>query len=391
MEKERVSLVACGSYERERVQEAVARALSLLGGAESIVEPGKSLFIKSNVVYAAAPDSGIVTNPEVVRAVVREFKKVTRDITIGDSPGGPFSATMLKRIYEKTGLADVARDTGTELGFDTRVSEVSFPQGGVIKRLSLCRAMVEADFLVSVAKFKSHRFMNVTGPIKNLYGAVPGTTKLAYHSRFQGEREFADVVVDIHLAAAADFHVLDAIDVIDGDGSRKGSIRNMGMLVAGRNAFALESLTLELAGLEPSDSKPLEAAIRRGVCQGGMEWFEVLGDDVEALRSCGFRLPSENLFSEHSLAVISGRLSRVYAATPRPVPGACTRCGKCAEICPRGAISMGRKVAEVNLRKCIRCFCCDELCEFRAIGIRRPLLGRIFRRSQDYASGEPGI
>ncbi|MBN2028305.1 MAG: DUF362 domain-containing protein [Actinobacteria bacterium] len=380
MREEKVSLVACDSYGREPVGEAVAEALDLLGGVESITGPGQSVFIKPNAVFAAAPDSGIVTNPEVVRAVIAEFQKVTDDVTLGDSPGGPFNQTMLKRVYEKTGLADVARDSGAKLCFDTRALDISFPQGKVIKRLTLCRSMVEADCLVSVAKFKSHRFMNVTGPIKNLYGAIPGTTKLAYHSRFDGELGFADLVVDVHLAAAADFHVLDAIDVIDGDGSRKGTLRKMGVLAAGENAFALESLILGVAGLEPSDSKPLHAAMRRGVCPTGSDWYEVLGDGVESPCDGDFELPSENLFSERALALLSGRLTRLIAATPHPLPGVCTRCGKCAEVCPRGAISMGRRAAEVDLRKCIRCFCCDELCEFKAIGIRRPLLGRLLGR-----------
>jgi uncharacterized protein (DUF362 family)/Pyruvate/2-oxoacid:ferredoxin oxidoreductase delta subunit len=383
MDKERVSLVACDGYGREQVRRAVACMLELLGGVEGIAPPGQSVFIKSNAVYGAAPDSGIVTNPEVVHAVVREFQKITRDITIGDSPGGPFNAPLLRRVYEKTGLAEIARDTGAKLGLDTRPVEISFPQGKAVKRLTLCRSMIEADCLVSVAKFKSHRYMNVTGPIKNLYGAVPGTTKLAYHSRFPDEREFADLMVDIHLAAAADFHVVDAVDVIDGDGSRKGSIRKMGALAAGRNAFALESLLMELAGLEPSDSKPLEAAIGRGLCERGTGWVEVIGDSIEELRMPGFHLPSENLFSEHNLALITGRFSRLFAVTPRPVPGVCTCCGKCVEVCPRGAISVGKEVAEVDLRKCIRCFCCDELCEFKAIGLKRPLLGRMLKRSPD--------
>jgi len=379
LREEKVSLVACGSYGRESVHRAVTEAFELLGGVERIARPGRPVFIKSNAVFAAAPDSGVVTNPEVIRAVIGEFRKVTDDVIIGDSPGGPFNQTMLKRVYEKTGLADAAHDTGARLCFDTRAVDISFPQGKVVKRLTLCRSMVEADCLVSVSKFKSHRFMNVTGPIKNLYGAIPGTTKLAYHSRFDAELGFADLVVDVHLAAAADFHVLDAIDVIDGDGSRKGTLRKMGVLAAGENAFALESLILGVAGLEPTDSKPLHAAIRRGICPPGSGWYEVLGDGVES--SCGgdFELPSENLFSERALALLSGRLSRLITATPHPLPGVCTCCGKCAEVCPRGAISMGRKAAVVDLRKCIRCFCCDELCEFKAIGIRRPLLARLFR------------
>src|SRR4030042_2332839 len=110
-----VSLIACDDYERENMESAVARALALLGGVESVAAPGSPVFIKSNAVFGAAPDSGIVTNPEVVRAVVREFQKVTDDVTVGDSPGGPFNQAMLKRVYEKTGLAGAARGTGARL------------------------------------------------------------------------------------------------------------------------------------------------------------------------------------------------------------------------------------------------------------------------------------
>ncbi len=383
MQDETVSLVACDGYRREPVERAVARALELLGGVESIVEPGRSVFIKTNIVFAAAPETGIVTHPAVVRAVVREFMKVTHDVTVGDSPGGPFNQTLLKRAYEKSGLAEVARDTGAKLGYDTATVDVSLPGGGVIKRVTLCRSMVEADCLVSVSKFKTHRFMNVTGPVKNLYGAVPGTTKLAYHSSFDGMREFADLIVDVHLAAAPDFHVLDAIDTLEGEGMSNGTIKRMGVLAAGRNAFALEALIMELAGLAPEVSKPLEAAMRRGVCPPGSGWFKVVGESVDSFDVAGFKLPSENLFKERTFALIMGRFNRLHTVTPEPRPGTCTRCGRCAEICPRGAITMGKVAAIVDPRKCIRCFCCDEFCEFKAIGTRRPWPSRLLRRSRE--------
>jgi len=94
-----------------------------------------------------------------------------------------------------------------------------------------------------------------------------------------------------------------------------------------------------------------------------------------------FRLPSVNVFSERIPVLITERFSRFLSVTPESLPGKCTLCGRCEQICPRGAITMGGVVAEVDLKKCIRCFCCDELCEYQAIGIRKPLLVRIVRRS----------
>ncbi|MHB8896882.1 MAG: DUF362 domain-containing protein [Candidatus Geothermincolia bacterium] len=376
-----VSLAECEDYERATVEENVARVFDLLGGAGSIAGNGASVFVKVNNVIAAGPETGIVTHPEVARAVIEQFKRAGARVAVGDSPGGPFTPGLLKRVYEKTGIAGVARETGVELALDTGTVDVPFPQGASIKRISMCRAMMEADCLVSVSKFKTHRYMNVTGPIKNLYGAVPGTTKFVYHSRFDDDVEFANLIVDVHLAAKPAFHVLDAVEVTEGEGSRHGTIRKMRCLAASRDAFALESLVMHLAGLDASCNKVLSAAVARGLCAGTLEGVEVLGADPAGLILSDFVLPEKNFFSEKVPAVITERLSRLVAATPEPVAESCTLCGRCVDFCPRGAMSLGVDVAVVDARKCIRCFCCDELCEQQAIEISRPLLARMLKRN----------
>ena len=375
-----MALVRCEGYSRGSVEERVNRALEMLGAPGDLAGRGDRVFVKVNNVIAAAPDSGVVTHPEVARSVALAFKRAGARVILGDSPGGPFTPGMLKRVYDRTGISAAAADAGVELGLDTATVEVSFPEGKVLKRISMCRSMVEADCLVSVSKFKSHRYLNVTGPIKNLYGTVPGTTKFVYHSRFEDEVEFADLVVDVHLAARPAFHVLDAVEVTEGEGSRHGTLRKMGCLAASRDAFSLESLAVCIAGLEASDDRVLSAAVRRGLCSGDIGSVEVLGEDPGALKLSGFVLPGRNFFSERVPALVAGRLSRLVAATPAPVEGECTLCGRCVEFCPRGAMTLGGRAAVVDTRRCIRCFCCDELCEQQAIEVRKPLLARLLRR-----------
>ena len=81
---------------------------------------------------------------------------------------------------------------------------------------------------------------------------------------------------------------------------------------------------------------------------------------------------------------------------PRPVidPLLCTACGTCVHVCPvnpkavsfrpgRPAVAgpSGHGEPPVhNYSLCIRCYCCQEMCPEHAIGIARPLLGRILHR-----------
>lgn len=376
MSSAKVSLAGCRGYGRDEVRRAVASVMTPGGGAGVAGSPGDTVFVKANNVIAADPDSGVVTHPEVVRAVIEELKGWAGRILVGDSPGGPFTPAMLKRVFGRTGLADVARETGVELSLDTSTVEVPLPEGRMVKRLTLCRSMVEADSLVSVSKFKSHRYMNVTGPVKNLYGAVPGMTKFVYHSRFEDERDFAELVVDVHLASRPSFHVVDAVEVMQGEGARNGVRRPMSVIAASENAFALESLLLDIAGLEPGDSRPLAAAIARGLCPREPGWFDVTGDEPARFALSDFELPARNFFSERMTARLTGRLTRRFLPVPGARPDVCTGCGECVRICPRDAMSVRGGVAHADPRSCIRCFCCQELCERGAIvPVRRWLPG----------------
>ena len=374
-----VAITGCRSYDRGLVEENVARLFELQGGPEAFVSPGQSVFIKVNGVIGAAPEKGITTHPEVVRAVVRQFQKVTDLITIGDSPGGPFTPVYLKRVYEKCGFAEVARETGAELGFDTSTALVTVPAGKALKSISIAKAMSDADCLVSVSKFKTHMFLNITVAIKNLFGSVPGANKFLYHSRFTRDADFADLIVDVLLASAPDLHVVDAVVGMDGNGPRAGGLIDLGFLAAGRDAFAVDTVMMELIGIDAKANKPLAAAMRRGLCTGKVAEIDVLGDRVEDLAYSGFRLPTKKDISEHVPQLIMKQFGEHVALRPAPVAGKCTACSKCVDICPAKAMTIEGGVARVDLKKCQRCYCCHELCEFDAIELERPLLMKMLR------------
>lgn len=368
-----VALKKCASYDRATVERAVDDLFSLLGGPGAFVSAGQSVFLKVNALIGAAPEKGITTHPEVVRAVARRFREVTDDVTVGDSPGGPFSVPYLKRVYEKCGFAEVARQTGASLGLDTSVAQVPLPDGRALKTLTICGAMEGADCLVSISKFKTHMFLNISGAIKNLFGAVPGGSKITYHSRFPADTAFADLIVDAMVASAPDLNIVDAVVGMDGNGPRAGNLIDMNLIAAGRDAVSVDTAMMEVIGVDLDRNKPLAAALARGL---GTKKPELLGDDLRSVSCRGFRLPDKKDVSERAPDFLMRAFGNRLALMPEPRAGKCVGCGKCAEACPVRAISVSEGLAVVDRRTCARCYCCHELCEYDAIELAKPLLMR---------------
>jgi len=368
-----VALVACEDYERARVEAAVGRALELLGGVEEVVSPGQSVFLKVNALLAASPERHASTHPEVVRAIITALQGTAGSITVGDCPGGPASASRLRRVYEKCGFARVAEETGAVLNYDCAEVQVPLPEGVRLKSVTLSRAMVEADRLVSLSKLKTHVFMKVTAAIKNTYGTVPGMNKFSYHSVHSLDTDFADLVVDVCLASKPSFHLVDAIWGMEGDGAVWGDPRRFGFVAAGLDPFAVDAVMADLIGVDRRYNMPLAAAIDRGLAGPPPR---TLGDDPGRLSVTDLKLPSKKGAIPYLPGFVLGAYERWMTLRPWPDPGACTGCGMCAEICPGSAISMRDNVARVDLKKCVRCYCCYELCEHGALKLKKGLLTR---------------
>lgn len=351
--------------------------LELSGGAEDIVRPGERVYVKVNALVPVAPEKAVTTHPEVVRAVVRRLLEVTGDVVIGDSPGWSNSASFLRHLYERTGFADVARETGAALDYDTTAAQVPLADGRTLRSFSVCGGAAKADRIISISKFKTHMFMNISGAIKNMFGVVAGMNKFTYHSRFSRPDEFADLLVDVALARPADFHLVDSIVAMDGNGPRQGGLVRGGALACGRDPFAVDLLMMALAGHPARSNRPLAAAIDRGLCPPGLEGLSVRGDDPGSAVFEGFRLPCKRDVGGRIPEFVMSRVGKVFSPRPLPDPGLCDGCGRCVEVCPEDAMSISGRVVEIDRKKCINCYCCHELCENEAIGLSRPAMFRL--------------
>ena len=279
----------------------------------------------------------------------------------------------------------MADELGFHLNLSTGYSERPFPDGKVIKQFPIIDPATSADRIVSVSKAKTHILTLLTGATKNLFGLVPGLEKPIFHARFQEQERFADMLLDLHAHVRPHLHIVDGVLGMEGDGPTGGNPRQVGVILAGTNAVAVDHVLCRVLGIEPLDVPVIRAAVARGWLDEHGDDITLLGDPLELVRVTDFKKPSTYMgegkgIRERRLVLALYRLGKVYALRPRVILPRCIRCGKCSAICPAGAITIGEKGAVIDRSRCIRCYCCHEMCSEEAIVLERGIAGKVLQK-----------
>lgn len=373
-----LALVQCQDYDAGTVEATVRRAVDLVGGMERFIQPGQKVLVKPNLLRASEPDQAIVTHPSVVRAVVRLVQEAGGQVVIADNPVVlPVTQRGWQSLYERTGLAAVAHETGAELNTHIVPEQRAHPQGDLVRLVDTSSFLSDADVVISVPKLKTHGLMHFTGAVKNLFGTVPGTTKFGYHVKLHNVDLFAEMLLDLVSFVHPALTVMDAVVGMDGDGPSAGRRFPIGAILAGPDPVALDVAALDLVGQEPASVPTVAAAIRRGWTTGLAKDLSVLGDDPAVLRVSGFRMPAGGAMDVGRVPAPLRALGTRWLVANPFVTEKCTGCRLCVENCPVHAIGEVGGVASIVLGGCIRCYCCHELCPEQAIELRRPWLGRL--------------
>lgn len=372
----RVALEKVREYSRDEVRRGLERLLAHFGGMEAFVKPGERVLLKPNMLYAKPPEAAVTTNPEVVAAVIELVRKAGGTPLVGDSPG----VGKLSRVAEKSGILKVLEETGTELVEFMEPVEVSGE--GLFRRIELARPYLEADRVINLPKLKTHGMMTMTCSVKNLFGAVVGAAKAAWHLKAGEDRDmFARMLLEIYLLRKPDLNIVDAIVAMEGDGPGSGDPREVGLLIAGVNPVSLDVVAAEVLGIPKRLLYVERAAEKMGI--EGVDRASILpcGCPVEDARVADFRLPPVSDVQWGLPRFLTRRIRDLFTAYPCPVPHKCGLCGICRDACPPGVIEIRNGALRIDYRRCIRCFCCRELCPADALGIRE---GRILRTIKKY-------
>jgi uncharacterized protein (DUF362 family) len=256
-----VSLIRAKSYEREALRKSVETLLEPLGGMKAFVQPGQRVLLKPNLLTGSRPGKECTTRAELVYVVAAMVLELGAKPFLGDSPAfGSAKGVAIASGYQP--ILDELNIPIVEF-HGKRYQTVSEE----FNHLRLCKEAMEADVVINLPKVKSHVQLVLTLGVKNLFGCVPGKMKAWWHMEAgKDQNRFGGMLVETAKAINPDLTILDGIIGHEGNGPSGGEPRNLGILAASTNIFALDRAMVSVLNVSPEQVPTVAASIRLGLC-----------------------------------------------------------------------------------------------------------------------------
>jgi len=267
----KVALVKAG----DDTETAVRRAVDLAGGLQ--VGHAKRAIIKPNICNAKNPQGMVITDFNVIGAAVKMIRERGCESLVVESDN--IADTADKRVKD-SGLAAKLEEWGVP--FLNLSKDDCIPHKVAGTEIMIPKTMLEADYVLNLAKIKTCAHTTVTLGIKNLYGCVQEAKKSRLHKRLD------EVLPYLAKIIRTDMTIIDGLTCMEGNGPVVGNPRRMGVIVAGSDVVAVDSFCCGLMGFKPEGIGHVSNAATLGV--GLISDYEVAGDPWEGF-ACQFEHP----------------------------------------------------------------------------------------------------
>jgi len=252
-----VSLIRADSYDQQRLRASLETLLEPLGGMSAFVKKGDRVLLKPNLLTAGRLGKECITRPELVYCVAQLVQEAGGKPFFGDSPA--FGSAM--GVAKANGYLPMMEELNLPIvefhGQRYETASVAF------NHLRLCKEAMEADVVINLPKLKSHMQLTLTMGVKNLFGCVPGKMKAWWHMEAgKDEKRFGEMLVETARAIDPDLTILDGIIGHQGNGPSGGEPRELNVLGASSDVFALDRSIVEILNVDPA-VVPTVAASKR--------------------------------------------------------------------------------------------------------------------------------
>ena len=220
---------------------------------------GTRVLLKPNMVEPTRAIPHMTTHPAVIIAASEVFRRWGATVRVGEAPGHVRDTEM---ALVESGIGEALRDA--DLSFaDLNYEQVAWRRNrgriSPLKGIYFPQNVIEADYVVSMPKLKTHHWVGLTCSMKNFYGILPGI-KYGWPKNVLHHNGIPETVVDINATISPSLTIVDGIDCMEGDGPILGSAKHMGLILVGGNLPAVDATAARIIGLSPERINYLQLA-----------------------------------------------------------------------------------------------------------------------------------
>lgn len=258
------------------------------------------MLLKPNAGRDVAFGKGVTTHPQVLAAAIDAFREAGASVAIGESP---ITGVKTPDAFARCGIQAMADERKCPLiDMDDRpYVPVAIPDGVAIDKLRVCPEVLEYDIVVSVPVMKTHMHTVVTLAVKNMKGCLWRRSKVELHMLppIPGwtEKTLNIAIADMSSVLLPHLSIVDGTIGMEGLGPSAGEAKELGVVLAGLEPFAVDAVACELMGISAYDVPHLRIGAERGYGIIDLGGIRVAPDDWRKLQN-PFALPPKNLSLE---------------------------------------------------------------------------------------------
>jgi uncharacterized protein (DUF362 family) len=211
---------------------------------------GKTAVLKPNLVDYL-PGNAINTHPTLVLAAAEAFRRLgAKSVVVAEGPGHQRDTQL---VLSQSGYQESLRGEKirfVDLNRDELIRTPLRASYTGMKELWLPRTVLEADFLVSMPKIKTHHWSGVTLALKNMFGIVPGA-RYGWPKNILHWKGIQESILDLCATVPIHFVIADGIMAMEGNGPLNGTPRPLGRIVLADDAVAADATCARLMGFDP--------------------------------------------------------------------------------------------------------------------------------------------
>jgi uncharacterized protein (DUF362 family) len=253
----------------ESINNDLEKAIRLAGHLK--ISDGDSVLVKINLCAARLPQSGTITHPLFLNALLRYLRTNFSGLKLSviESDATSAQPDLFIRWF---GFEEVLRkwdahyvNLSKEKTYSKTINDQFFRQMKIPE-------IFQNSFFITLPKLKTNLASGITCCLKNQFGCLPEVRKVKYHKHLDA------VIADSNLAMKPDFCLVDAMPSMGGHlGPGLGTPIPVNAIICGFDPVAVDTFCAKLVGFRPWQVGHIRKAASVGL--GSMK-YELVGDNA---------------------------------------------------------------------------------------------------------------